>query len=483
MQKQRGFLLVDVILGVVLFSLVVSAIIGTLIFSQQSRFSASQRQRALDIAEEGLEAVRNMRDESYTAITLGDNGLSTTSARWDVSGTSDVVEGVFTRKVTISQISNTRRNVVSTVTWNVTEGNQAQVSLFSRLTNWRRLTTGSTPTLFGVLDLTSANSGNNNADGRSIAFSNPYVYLGRTGSTGNEFYVIDVSNPATPSLTGQLALDGDPNSIAVSGNYAYVASTDNSSELQVIDVSTPAAPVLAGVFDLTTVNSGSNAANALSLAIEGTSLYLTRANSAGREFTIFNITVPTAPVIVGAIDLDGDINDITVSGSYAYVASTDNNSELQVIDISVPILPALTASLNLDSGSAGADGEAISYYSNDTDDVILFGRHGTAGSPELYIINVNTPTSPSLTSTLDMGNSNTIHAIDTATTSQLAFIASRQSSANDYRVVDISDFVTPTELTTLNLNGIPHDLVYGYIPDKVFVASDANTEELEVVAP
>lgn len=476
---QKGFSLIEIILGVSIFALLSTAVIGSLIFSEQSKFIASQRQQALDIAEEGLEAARNIRDESYVSVLTGDNGLSTTSGRWLFSGTADVVGEIFTRKVSVNQIDNFRKKITANVTWDITPTRQGAVQLVSRLTNWKRTTAGSAPTLFGLFDLTTANSGNDIANAISVAFKNPYVFLGRANSAGgSEFYVFDATNPAAPSLVGQLALNGDPNDIAVFGNYAYIASTDNSEELQIIDVSTPSAPSLAATFDLTVANSGNNIVDGLAIDyLGGTNLYYGRANGAGKEFIVFNASNPLAPAITGTLDLSGDPNDLKISGNNIFIASSDDASELQVVDATIPSVPVLLGSLDLSSGDANADGTSIALGTNK----LFLGRKGSA-APELYAIDITAPALPSLLGSLDFGVLD-LNAIDHATSTDLVFAGGTSATADDYKSVDVSDPTTPTLITTLNLNGIPNKMIYGSAVDKVFIASSANTEELEVVAP
>lgn len=471
-----GFSLIEIMLGVGLFALIVATIAGALTFAQQSIFLVGERARAIDIAEEGLEAARNIRDEAFSKLSAGNNGISTTSSRYNLLGTQDTVDEMFTRVVNIAQPSNVKRTITSTVTWTLRDAQTASVQLMTELTDWRRTAAGGAPSFFGIFDLTTANSGSNIADAISIAFKHPYVYLGRAASVGSEFYVFDVSNPAAPSLLGQLALNGEPNDMIVSGNYVYIASTDNSEELQVIDVSTPTAPFLAASFDLTTANSGNNIANGLSVAISGTTLYYSRANSGGSEFIVFDISAPLLPALLGRVDLNGDPNDIAVAGNYVFVASSDNASELEVVDVTVPALPSLAATLDL---SGFADGTAVSY--SGVANAIFLGRDGSA-DPEFYIIDVSAPTVPSTLGSLDLTGTPNVRALDNATSTQLVFLAN-VGAAIDYRAIDVSNTAAPAELTTLNFSSAPFDLVYGASLDKVFVASSNNAEELEIIAP
>ena len=62
--------------------------------------------------------------------------------------------------------------------------------------------------------------------------------------------MVDISDTSAPTQVGSLALVGDPNDVFVSGDYAYVASSDDSEELQIVSISTPSSPSLAGSLNI-----------------------------------------------------------------------------------------------------------------------------------------------------------------------------------------------------------------------------------------
>ena len=67
-----------------------------------------------------------------------------------------------------------------------------------------------------------------------LALSGNYAYM---ASDPGGLQVIDVSDPANPQRVGRCDTSGSALDVAVSGNYAYVA--DGNAGLQVIDVSNP----------------------------------------------------------------------------------------------------------------------------------------------------------------------------------------------------------------------------------------------------
>lgn len=482
MEKARsaieGFSLIEILLASALLIIVASTLVIAYIVGQESLVSAGRRAQAIFLAEEGLEASRNIRDSNFSDLTVGAHGVASSSNQWVFSGSQDTTN-MFTRQVIVSSIDGNRKIASSTVTWQQTPSRTGTVSLGTRFTNWPFAKKGLAPSLFGTLDLTNANSGHDTADAISVATAGNYVYLGRARNPSSEFFVINVTDPASPTISGQLALNGNPNDIAISGSYAYIASDDNAGELTVVDVSTPSSPTIAATFDLTAANSGNANTDALSVTIrDATYLYLTRSNSGGKEFYVFNISTPTAPSLISSIDLAGDIDESVAAGNYAYLSSTDNTSEFQLIDVTTVTSPTLAASLDLDQGDTAADGLSIAVGAS----TVYLGRNGSTGGPEFYIIDVTTPATPSITSSMDIGT-HVLKSIDYSSSWQLVFFANTNPANDDYDSVDVSIPGTPTLLTSLNLDGSPSKLIYSSSLDKVFIASGSDTQELQVVAP
>jgi len=133
--NQAGFSLVEVILSTAVFVLLVTALVGAYLYGQESTALAGNRARATMLAEEGLEAVRNIRDPAYANLTDGTYGLSTTSNQWNLSGSNDVTD-IFTRQVIISSVDTKRKSVTSNVTWQQNPQRSGSVSLAARFTNW-----------------------------------------------------------------------------------------------------------------------------------------------------------------------------------------------------------------------------------------------------------------------------------------------------------------------------------------------------------
>ena len=95
---QKGFSLIEVLLSAALIIIVVSAFAGAIIYGEESTSIAGGRSRAIFLAQEGIEVVRNIRDESFDNLVDGNYGLSVSSHQWIFSGNSDSTDD-FVRQI------------------------------------------------------------------------------------------------------------------------------------------------------------------------------------------------------------------------------------------------------------------------------------------------------------------------------------------------------------------------------------------------
>lgn len=187
-------------------------------------------------------------------------------------------------------------------------------------------------------------SGNTDALGIAVSGTTAYVTRGQSGS--QEFLVLNVAVPSAPVLLGGLDLASDANKVAVSGNYAYVASSSNTQELQVIDVTLAALPALLGGYDIATGTSNSTA-----VTVSGTTVYL------GNADTVYVLSDAThgAPTLLSSQALGGTVNDLELvfGGSYLFVASATSTTEFVMLDVTVPSALTTVSTLDLPDQARG----------------------------------------------------------------------------------------------------------------------------------
>lgn len=131
-------MLIEIILSSSLFILFLTAFAGVFYYGIQASSSAGDRSRAIMYAEEGQEALRSIKNISFSNLTTGTYGLVYSSSTWLLSGTQDT-SGVFTRQVVITSAGTNRKNAVVTVTWPQTAVRTGSVSVSGRYTNWKTI--------------------------------------------------------------------------------------------------------------------------------------------------------------------------------------------------------------------------------------------------------------------------------------------------------------------------------------------------------
>ena len=167
--NQAGFTLIEIVIASSILALLVTTFVGALVYAQQVQKRAGVKERAVFLAEEGLEVVRNIRDESFENLEDGDHGLNINGGTWEFSGVDDVVD-IYTRQLVIATIDDETREVSSTVTWSGAAGEQ-EVVLITYLTNWREASGGELGDL--IVDTSAADtSGQGNKDLIGITLEN-----------------------------------------------------------------------------------------------------------------------------------------------------------------------------------------------------------------------------------------------------------------------------------------------------------------------
>lgn len=137
----KGFSLIEALLAASIFSLLATSFVGAIIYGQEGTAIGGARARAVSIADEGLEATRNIRDSDFTNLNNGTSGLTTGGGFWSFSGSSDTTD-IFTRQIVITTPSANRRQVISRVNWTQNPERSGTVELVTYQTNWRAASGG-----------------------------------------------------------------------------------------------------------------------------------------------------------------------------------------------------------------------------------------------------------------------------------------------------------------------------------------------------
>ncbi|MCH7759920.1 hypothetical protein IIA15_00740, partial [candidate division TA06 bacterium] len=152
-----------------------------------------------------------------------------------------------------------------------------------------------------------------------VSVSGNYAYVA-DGDSG--LRIIDISNPSSPS---EVSAYREPGSwrVTVFGNYAYVADL---KILRIVDISNPYSPFEVGSYNSPGIIH--------EISISGSYAYLADELDGIR---IVDISNPNSPFEVGFYDTSGVVYGIAVSGNYAYVANFGQG--LLILNITNPASP------------------------------------------------------------------------------------------------------------------------------------------------
>lgn len=115
LKTKKGIGLVEIIIVSAVISIGLLSIISFLIFSRGVTFEAGRKTIAVSLAEEGIEAVRGIRDESWSAVSTSGTYYPVISGnKWTLSGTDPgTIKNLYTRVVIIENVSRDANDDIS----------------------------------------------------------------------------------------------------------------------------------------------------------------------------------------------------------------------------------------------------------------------------------------------------------------------------------------------------------------------------------
>ena len=277
-------------------------------------------------------------------------------------------------------------------------------------------------------------------------------------SEGPTLRIVNIADPATPTLLGSYTFPMNIYAVRVSGAVAYAAV--DFYGLGIVDVSDAAAPALLGALE--------TPGQALSVAISGTTAAVANRIS-GLE--LIDVSNPQAPVSRGAYYVEGYAVDVDAAGSFAYVV--DGVGGLSIVDLSKSgDVTAESAQPTTENAAAVA---VTTLRSSNRANISLAAVVGTESLLELF--DVSTPSAPTaLGNYRDPARKPTRESPGRAGAGGLVRVRVQGSLAfftDAYppyllRVIDLSDPEKPTPITAYEAPGFIRDLAVS--DDLVFLA-------------
>jgi len=183
-------------------------------------------------------------------------------------------------------------------------------------------------------------------------------------------------------LIGSAVIGNSPTDVYVTEDYLYTIDDENNG-MSIFDISSPYNPVLLGF-----IATGSDPT---SITVSGNYAYVVDGES--DNLVIIDISTPSSPFITGSVTTENYPQAVTIQSNYVYILSA--SGYMEVIDVLNPYSPTITGSIG-----TGVNSYPVS--------LTVRGNYAYVLNYDLdnmLIIDITTPSSPSQVGTVPTGHS------------------------------------------------------------------------------
>lgn len=454
-----GFSTIEMLIAFAVLTLGFTGLLTVVFGNNSFAIDASLNNTALWLAEKNLNAARGQLQRDFTGFS-------------GFSGADD--EERYKMEVAISGITPCKNLLTSAVSWEPAPQRRQRIVLQTVVASVEELFKlgGDCPDEPSNSDWqypSTISSQSLSADESilptSIDYAGGYAYIASNSETPeqSDFWIVDVSNPLSPYLKSTLNTGAGLFSVDVADNWAYAAANATSGQLITINLQDKQRPYRAAATTLIGVPPDGSYPQARAIFYYNGRAYVGTRETAGPEFHIFDVSDPTNPVHLGARELNHTVQSIFVRGNYAFIATSGNQNELIVLDISspeaiTPPFPGVGKPEPWRFDAAGnEDGTAIYVLGTKA----YLGRTRTAGGrPNFYILDVQNPASPTQLSAVRLPLSSDAMITDILVSGNLAFLSTTDQSAG-LQILDISDPQNPLPRPSCNPTAYNSEKIVG----------------------
>lgn len=345
---RRGSLLLEAIIAIAIFAMTLMGIGFALLLGEHQTIAAGDRARAVYLAEQQLEILRQMHTPALSnTITPGPHGLVMNPAKtgWIFSGTS-TVSGAYTTSVEVATLGTDWMDARARTSWSIDRTRFGSIEVDTYLTDWDRAKTiGNWASPHVKTLLTDSDT----PAFRKIAVSGTYAFVTGSIADGGRkgLYVFDCSsNPPTEVATG-FNLMASADGIAIAGNRLYVATDEPGRQVQVYNISSPA--TLNADNLVASYGGFTSGLKATAIGVYGTTVFVgTNDNAVDPQFYALKMNDAAPMTLLGSLRVDGNVNGMSLHDGYAYLATTSNATEVQVVDVFDPTNLVLAPRIGID---------------------------------------------------------------------------------------------------------------------------------------
>ncbi|MBI2609982.1 hypothetical protein HYW53_02290 [Candidatus Giovannonibacteria bacterium] len=312
------------------------------------------------------------------------------------------------------------------------------------------------PSTYGAIDLApSGIQGNDVKASRRGTDRFAFIASSASSPAKPDFWIINATDAQNPSISSSVETGPGLNAIDVaydnaSGKYfAYAANDDLIDQLQIIDTTDTANPVLVAAMTLPGVTGScpSTCPGGRSIYYYDKKVYVGTHRLVGgakHELHIYDVSNPLSPNWLGSKKIDHNVNAIIVRDNWAYLATSDNDGEVIILNVSDPTnIPDPTSGpgdgTKFDAADTpsniGEDGTALYLLGGK----LYLGRERAPSSrPDFYVLDIADPESVPALGSKNLGINPNTEITGIVVSAERAFIATTDSTGG-FQVWNIAD--------------------------------------------
>jgi hypothetical protein len=516
--SERGSGTLEILIAFAVLILSITAMVLVSFGNQATSIDAQTAGEALYKTKGLLEDARAQSHESFNSV---------------VSATA--TDDIYLKTLSVSDLTPCRKQLTGRLTWSVSALRQQYVELTTQVGDmigaqalggdcateppaggWSHPGTLMSRELnykaaYNDNPLIDSSAGN---QGTGIDVLRKMIYMTggvSTPASKDDFFVLDASDVLSgtiPPIVGSLNTGAGLNAVdaaydSTSGNtYAYVAHNDNQYQLQIIDVSSSTSPAVVASTTLPNITFTCSPASDPCLA--GTSVFyydqkvyvgtayianLALPATDNNEFHVYcvapdiafpacNTSSPSNPIWLGSFNVNHNVNAIVVQGDYAYLATSDDDAELTVLDVGDPT--AITLAGYFDATRTGSDDEdGLSLFL--AGNTLYLGREevSNANERDFYILNVSNPAAPAELGSKNLALNAGSGVSDITVGWPYAFLAITDPNQG-FEVLGISD---PSNIVLIGNYNYSESATGIDFEDDFIYSSNAKNDALRIIRP
>lgn len=143
--NQEGQSLIELIVAIGIFVISIASLLLLILNSYVSGRLALEMTKASFLAQEGIEAVRSIRDNSWDNLISGFHGLTISNGHWVFQGTFEDISDQLRegkRIIIVEDLAQDRKKITSQVNWSFAKEKTQEIKLITYLTNWQKISQG-----------------------------------------------------------------------------------------------------------------------------------------------------------------------------------------------------------------------------------------------------------------------------------------------------------------------------------------------------